>query len=228
MREDTFDLVVANPPFVVSGGVVDFDYRDGGMAGDALSEALVRSMPGVLRPVGSAHLLANWIIDRDAAWDERVGGWLADNGCDAWVRQREVVEPGVYVSLWLRDAGFDPCTPEWSARYAAWHSWFDANGVVAVGMGQVSLWQSDERPVQVLEDVVQAVEQPLGALLPAWHERRRWLARHSADADLLAAVLLAAPDLVRERSEMLRRRGVAAGRRRPAAVPGHALVGRGR
>ncbi|WP_375492531.1 methyltransferase [uncultured Jatrophihabitans sp.] len=201
--DERFDLIVANPPFVVSDGSTEFDYRDSGMAGDAVSEILIRTLPAALRGGGSAHLLANWIIDRDAAWDERVGGWLAGSAVDAWVRQREVVEPGEYVTMWLRDAGFDPSMPEWADRYAAWRAWFDAHGVLAIGMGQVSLWQTDERPVRVLEDVAQAVEQPLGAHLDAWRARQRWLAGHGDDAALLQAVLAAGPGLARERSEVL-------------------------
>ncbi len=202
VRDERFDLIVANPPFVVSGGEVDFAYRDGGMTGDGISESLVRSLPGALRPGGSAHLLANWILDADGDWRGRVGSWLAGAGCDAWVRQREVVEPGEYVTLWLRDAGFDPRMPDWAPRYARWRAWLEAHGVVAIGMGQVSLWQTDDPVVQVLEDVPQAVEQPLGAHLPAWLHRRRWVARHT-DAALLDSVLAAAPDLVRERADLL-------------------------
>ena len=38
----TFDLVVANPPFVAGPGRADYAYRDSGLAGDAVTERLVR------------------------------------------------------------------------------------------------------------------------------------------------------------------------------------------
>ena len=66
------------------------------------------ALPSVLAPGGTASLLANWIIPADGDWAERVGGWVAGTGCDAWIWQREVVDPGDYVTLWLRDAGERP------------------------------------------------------------------------------------------------------------------------
>lgn len=200
---ERFDLVVANPPFVVSSGAAGYDYRDSGLAGDGVSEALVRRLPDVLAPGGTAQLLANWVITREQGWDEWVQGWLAGSGCDAWVWQREVAEPGEYVSLWLRDAGERPGTPAWNRRYDDWLDWFDAAGVAAVGMGLVTMWRSAaDDPVVVCEDVPQAVEQPVGPLLPGWVARQRWL-RDRSDTDLLGTSLRAGDDLVLDRSALL-------------------------
>ncbi len=142
-----FDQVVANPPFVVSPGFDaahgGYDYRDSGLAGDGVSAALVRGIPRVLAPGGTASLLANWVVTADEPWSERVGGWLAGSGCDAWVWQREVAEPGEYIALWLRDAGEQPGTPQWAQRYVQWLDWFAAERVLAVGMGLVTLWRTD-------------------------------------------------------------------------------------
>ena len=157
----------------------------------------------MLAEYGSAHLLANWIMPADGDWQERVAGWVAGRGCDAWIWQREVADPAEYVTLWLRDAGLAPGSAEWGERYDAWLDWFARAGVVAVGMGFVSLWRSGAAdPVFVAEDVPQAVEQPVGAELPAWIGRQRWLAATDDDA-LLHAALEAAPDLIRERSDVL-------------------------
>ena len=200
---EQFDLVVANPPFVVSAGGVGHEYRDGGLAGDGVSEALVRGLPGVLAEGGTGQLLANWVITDEQPWPERVGEWLAGSGCDAWIWQREVAEPGEYVSLWLRDAGERPGTGRWRARYAAWLDWFDAARVAAVGMGLITVWRSGAtEPVVVCEDVPQAVEQPVGPHLRPWHERQRWL-RAADDPALLAAVLRPAAGLVLDRSAVL-------------------------
>lgn len=207
VQDEQFDLVVANPPFVVSGGAVEHDYRDSGIAADGVSAQLMRGVPSILRPGGSAHLLANWIIPVGAHdWRDRPTEWLAggrpDRRCDAWVWQREVADLGEYVSLWLRDAGLRPDMPQWQARYDAWQDWFVDAGIAAVGMGLVSLWRTDDEPVIVLEDVPQHLEQPIGASLPGWVARQRWLAA-TDDAAILASRLRAAPDVVRERTEVL-------------------------
>jgi len=198
---ERFDVVVANPPFVVSPGLRagdgGYDYRDSGLAGDEVSRRLVSGIGAHLAPEGTASLLANWVIPSDGDWAGRLESWLAGTDCDAWVWQREVVEPGEYVALWLRDAGELPGTPRWAQRYDAWLSWFDAAGVPAIGMGLVTLWRrGSDRPVVVCENVPQAVEQPVGPYLPAWIARQRRLAALD-DAGLLGAALRQVPDLVR-------------------------------
>lgn len=205
-----FDLVVANPPFVVGSGGSGYDYRDGGLSGDGLCEALVRALPSALTEQGMAQLLANWIIPADQPWDERLARWLVTSGCDAWVWQREVADPGEYVTLWLRDSGEQPGTERWTHRYDAWLDWFGANDVVAIGMGLITMWRTDAaQPAVVLEDVPQALEQPIGAQLPRWIARQRWLAA-TADADLLTARLVQAADLERTISDLLTTDGWAA------------------
>jgi len=204
---ERFDLVVANPPFVVSGGTVGHEYRDGGRAGDGISEALVRTLPTVLAEGGTAQLLANWVITADQPWDERVGGWLTDGGCDAWAWQREVADPGEYVTLWLRDAGERAGTARWNERYDAWLDWFTASGVLAVGMGLITMWRTDAAdPTVVCEDVPQALEQPIGPYVADWAARQRWL-RAREDRALLDAVLRPADDLVLDRSAVLAEHG---------------------
>jgi hypothetical protein len=203
VRGERYDLVVSNPPFVISPGGAGYDYRDSGLPGDDMCAALVREVPHVLAEGGTAQLLANWVIPSDVAWTERLHGWLAGSGCDAWVWQREIAEPAEYVALWLRDAGETPGTARWTRRYDRWLDWFAATGVVAVGMGLITMWRTaSSDPVVVLEDVPQALDQPVAGALSAWLARQRWLAGRSAAA-LLDATLVAAPDLERERTERL-------------------------
>lgn len=211
VADDRFDLIVANPPFVVSPGLDrdhgGYDYRDSGMAGDTASATLVAGVADRLAPAGSASLLANWIVPADGDWGGRVEGWLAGAPCDAWIWQREVVGPDEYVSLWLRDAGEVPGTPRWRERYDSWRTWFDDARIAAVGMGLVTVWRNDAGPVSVIcEDVPQAVEQPAGAYLSGWVDRRRWLARHD-DGALLDARLRHTEGLVRSTDDVLRADG---------------------
>jgi methylase of polypeptide subunit release factors len=198
---ERFGLVVANPPFVVSPGLDrdtgGYDYRDSGLAGDAASAALISGVPHVLDTDGTASLLANWIIPADGDWEGRLAGWLDGAPCDAWVWQREVATPGEYVTLWLRDAGETAGTDRWRERYDRWLSWFDREGIAAVGMGLVTLWRNDgPAPQVVCEDVPQAVQQPSGPHIDRWVHRQRWLAVHDDDA-LLGARLHRGEGIVR-------------------------------
>lgn len=191
VADERFDTIVANPPFVVSSGLRrgagGFDYRDSGLAGDGVSAALLRGLPGLLAPGGTASLLINWLVPRDGDWAGRVAGWIAGTPCDAWIWQREVVEPAAYVNLWLRDAGEVPGSARWRERYTTWLDWFGTVDAVAVGMGLATLRRTDrDVPVIVCEDVPQPVEQPVWPHIDAWFARQRWLAVHD-DAAVLAS-----------------------------------------
>ena len=125
---------------------------------------------------------------------EGVGGWLAGTGLDAWVVQREVADPISYVSLWLSDAGEDEATA--ARRGAEWLEWFEANGIVAIGMGSITarapLDGEHREPDVVIEEITGAGEEVTGPEAKAFLDRRDYLRATSDDA-LLAARLKTAP-----------------------------------
>lgn len=165
---ERFDLIATNPPFVISPGTGErLVYRDSGLPGDRVVEDIVRAAPGHLAEGGWCQVLANWVIVRDRPWDERLAEWLAGD-CDALVVQREVVDPAVYVELWLKDAGLHG-TPDYLRRYDTWLSWFDDQGIEAVGFGWVNLRASGGGAVA--SDFLEwpyEVEQPIAPAIQAW------------------------------------------------------------
>ncbi|MGO2754973.1 MAG: DUF7059 domain-containing protein [Brachybacterium alimentarium] len=106
VETETFDLIVSNPPFVITprqgrqaapvtadaearveaGEVAREDagagtdeiwtYRDGGRAGDSLLADLLTALPAHLAPGGSAVMLGNWEIGAQHAWDVHPRAWL--------------------------------------------------------------------------------------------------------------------------------------------------------
>lgn len=205
---ERFDLVVSNPPFVITpraggGALPDYEYRDGGRSGDDLVRDLVTGVGAVLEPGGVAQLLGNWEHRRGVPWDERVGAWLDEAGLDGWVVQREVLDPAEYAETWIRDGG---TTPErepaaWAAAYGAWLDDFAARDVEAVGFGIVTLRRplAGARPtLRRLEEHTGSVRQPLGAHLAASLAAHDWLAARD-DAALAGERLAVAPDVTEER-----------------------------
>jgi methylase of polypeptide subunit release factors len=180
---ETFDLVVSNPPFVITptgaydAGLPLMEYRDGGRGGDDLVADLVSGVAEHLAPGGVAQLLGNWEHHTGEDWRERVGAWLPA-GCDAWVVEREVQDPAEYAELWLRDGGLRPELDRggYEAAYAAWLADFEARGVEGVGFGYVLVQRpaSGRQPWRRLEEATGPVRQPLGphvAEVLAVHER---------------------------------------------------------
>jgi len=118
---ERFDLIVSNPPFVITPRRADvpaLQYRDGGLAGDEVVRRLVTGLGAHLEPGRIAQLLGNWEIPAGWSWDERVGQWVQESGLDAWVVQREVLDPAEYAELWIRDGGVTVGEP-YERLYAA-------------------------------------------------------------------------------------------------------------
>jgi hypothetical protein len=186
------DLIVSNPPFVVSAAGTH-TYRDGGLPLDGVCARLTSEAPPLLAPHGDLVLLANWVHVSGADWRERVGGWLPGHGVDAIVVQREVLDPAEYVAMWLRDSGEGTDL----SAYDAWLRALEAARVEGVGMGFVRIRRTDAASRSVLIDWPHQVDQPLARHLTSWLDRRDWLAA-SDDDQLLNARLCVAADVVQE------------------------------
>ncbi|MEP7054557.1 MAG: methyltransferase [Actinomycetota bacterium] len=194
VKNRTFDLIVSNPPFVVGPPSRSHLYRDGGLAGDAVSEQLIRTTQRHLAEDGWCQLLANWVHVDGADWRDRVQSWLPKTGLDAWVVQREVQDPADYVEMWLRDSG-EATGPAYHHRYAAWLDWFAAQGITAVGFGVVNLHNSGrDDPAIVVEELTQRIEPPIGSQVLDWFARQhRLLDADRRDSGLLGVRLTCPP-----------------------------------
>ena len=72
---ERFDLIVCNPPFVVSPER-RWTYRDGWLEGDELSAQVVRETAAHLADGGFATILASWLGRNSNAPDEHVWEWV--------------------------------------------------------------------------------------------------------------------------------------------------------
>jgi SAM-dependent methyltransferase len=204
---ERFDHIVSNPPFVITPrgeGVPAYEYRDGGMVGDALVEAVVRGAAEHLTPGGVAQLLGNWEYRASGDGLSRVERWIDEAGLDAWVVERERSDAPGYAETWIRDGGTRPHTPDFDRLYAAWLDDFAARGVSGVGFGYLTLRAAGEgtAPLRRFERLAGAVGENaagLGTALDAALDAHDWQGGRD-DAALLASVLTVAPDVTEERS----------------------------
>ncbi|PZF53820.1 SAM-dependent methyltransferase [Curtobacterium sp. MCSS17_008] len=211
---ERFDRIVSNPPFVITprrDDVPSYEYRDGGMVGDALVETVLRGLVDHLEPGGTAQLLGNWEYHWGVDGLDRVRSWFdgADD-VDAWVVEREREDPPAYAETWIRDGGTKPGTAEFDTLVGAWLDDFSARRVTGVGFGYVVVRRP--RPVgpgrpggadrlRRFERVPEALgSNPagLGATVARVLDAAEWLAGQD-DAALAAAHLRVAGDVTEER-----------------------------
>lgn len=171
----TFDRVVANPPFVVGRARVEHTYRDSGLDLDGASELMISRAADHLNPGGTASMLASWLHVTGQDWRSRVASWLPAHGVDAWIVQRDVADPALYVGTWMRDAGLDPRDPAVASQAESWLAHFADNDVEGVGFGFVYLRRTDEPSDVLAEDLRHAYDDPLGAEAFDYLDRVAWL-----------------------------------------------------
>lgn len=195
---EAFDLIVSNPPFVITPrveGVPAYEYRDGGLVGDALVEQFVRTAPQHLTPGGIAQLLGNWESRPGVTGLARLEAWVAAD-LDLWVIQREELTPLAYAELWIRDGGTTPRDPAFAPLLHAWLDDFAAREVTAVGFGYVLVRRGTVgEPLRRTERMSQPLSQP-GVALGAG------LAAHDRLSSGLPSTLVAAPDVTEARHLM--------------------------
>jgi methylase of polypeptide subunit release factors len=162
VAEEGFDLIVTNPPYVISPPQrSELVYREGTETSDGLMRRVVAESGARLNRGGTLIVLGNWAIT-DQPWDERLLEWIPPDA-DALVLQREVLDVYEYIELWLADAGLVG-SDEYAQRYAEWLAYFQTCGIREVGMGWLAVHRGGRKARHVrFEDWPHAVHQPVGA-----------------------------------------------------------------
>lgn len=170
--DGTFDLIVTNPPFVVSPPEGErLVYRETGFVGDDVVKQVVTGAADHLNPGGLCQILAAWIQPEGAAWDERLAEWIEPTGLDAWVIRRESVDVAAYTEMWLTDSG-EPRGPRFNERYHRWLDWFAEQGIESMGFGWINLRRSQRtEPYIRIEHYPDAVSEPIWPEFAAWSGR---------------------------------------------------------
>lgn len=198
---EQFGHVISNPPFVITprvDGVPEYEYRDGGMVGDALVASVISSVGDHLLPGGIAQLLGNWECgDTDGL--TRVESWVQQTGLDAWVVERERQSVEQYAETWIRDGGTRP-GEVFDRLYAAWLDDFASRGVSEVGFGYVILRRPVSGPptLRRFEHYGQPLGGSLGDHIATVLAAHDWLVTRDDDA-LAASAVTVAPDVTEER-----------------------------
>lgn len=185
---ERYDLVVVNPPFVLSPDE-ELLFRDSGGVDGSVSREAVTGAAAHLAPGGIGIALCSWPCDADD-WRAAPLSWVDATGCDAWVLVHSVEAPLEYAATW--NGTLRRSSP---ARYEAtldrWTQAFAAAGIERLATGAVVLRRPRARggPSGGWARVDHMPHAPSGAggeqLVRAFENRDRL--RSSGEAELFAA-----------------------------------------
>ena len=180
---EQFDLVVANPPYVVSPDTA-FLFRDGGMLGDGVSEHVVRSTPVALAPGAFASVLIAWALDPDDP-AERPRSWLEGSGCDAVLLHTSTDDTIETATVWNRELLDRP--EAYAAALDRWLGYYRELGIEHFGYACLVLRKRTDGRDGWLE----TLQLPRAALRPAGRHVRKLFETHDrlAEVDSDSALL---------------------------------------
>ncbi|MGH2933136.1 MAG: methyltransferase [Gaiellaceae bacterium] len=190
VRGEIFDLIVANPPFIVSPSN-EFLFRDSDREDDSLTRAVVAGAAEHLSEGGYALVIGSWVVSEGGRWSTAPRAWLKGAGCDAWLLRDSTESPSAYALQWNLRPGR---TLESAAAAAGdWVDYYRRRGISAIATGIVILRRRKGRNWVRADELMR---RPVGAAGP--HVERVFAAAdllRSLDADqgLLDLRLVPAP-----------------------------------
>jgi SAM-dependent methyltransferase len=143
VRGERFDLVVANPPVVISPDNTLL-YRDSAIGGQQLSRRLVGECAEHLAEGGFATVFCNW-THAQGAWEDAPREWVDGIGCDALLLNFGSRTPLVYAMGNVNDRpGLDPKLV--TETVSRWVVHYTRNGVEHIAVGAVLLRRRSTGP----------------------------------------------------------------------------------
>ncbi|RJR20274.1 MAG: methyltransferase domain-containing protein [Nitrospiraceae bacterium] len=193
-----FDLVVSNPPFVISPEA-RYIYRDGGMEGDQITRKIVGRVPEFLNDGGYCQILCNWAELRGQDWKERLHKWFDGTGCDAWVLRSESLDAETYAQTWIRhtEKSEPGLFPE---QFEKWMDYYESHGISSMGAGLITMRRSEGRASWFrADDAPERMDGPCGDAIVRGFGLRDFLETAADDSILLDSEFCVSPEARLER-----------------------------
>ena len=137
VRDERFDLIVSNPPFIISPES-SLMFQNPGMGGDAVSELMVRQSPAHLNDLGRAVSLISWHHLDESDWSKRPGEWARGSGCDLWLLRATSESPLGYAANALRQTEALR-SASYGKQLDRWLDYYRDQGIARLALGAAIL-----------------------------------------------------------------------------------------
>ena len=186
---ERFDLIICNPPFVISPQA-EFVYRDGGLD---ICRRIVREVADHLQPDGFLQMLCNWPEAGEQEWQAECASWFEDNACDAWVLRMQSYPRAAYASIWLSQQYRGQSMP--AGAFDVWMTHLESLGARSVGGGLVVMRPARGRkPWLEIRDAPPSLGAAGDSIVRAFVARDA-MARLGSDAEFLDRIWRPSPNL---------------------------------
>lgn len=137
---EQFDLIVCNPPYVISPDA-DFVYRDSGSSPAALCGELVSELPSRLTPGGFATVLASWPSAPGEDWSAEPRSWLRDDSA-AWLLHYRAEDPLTHAASWNKPTA-ESDLAAYGEAIDRWLAFDEQHGIDQISFGAVIMRRLD-------------------------------------------------------------------------------------
>lgn len=192
VRDETFDLIVCNPPFVIAPGQGAL-HTHSGMPADQLCQSLIRTASTFLREGGYCQLLCNWVQPIGQDWRERLATWFEDTGCDAWILHSHSESAAEYALKRINETTDDPAHV--GTQFTEWLAYYEREQIEAIGFGIITMQRSTHRANWFRCENLPEVIGPCGEAIEQGFLLREFLEAHREDRTLLDVRLRHAENL---------------------------------
>ncbi len=187
--EERFDLIVCNPPYVISPET-RYLFRDSGLPRDTLSAQLLRHTPEHLEEGGFACMLTSWGQVAGEEWSLPPTRWLEGSGCDAVILRADTKDVLTYASAWI-----SPSDPKFDRTLQQWLSYYRDSDIESITVATAILRRRSGGKNWIFADELpQGVADPVTPHILRIFESRTLLSETGQEEELLAERFRMSPE----------------------------------
>jgi methylase of polypeptide subunit release factors len=189
---ETFDRIVANPPFFVTPSTNHL-FSDSGMELDRFCRKLAREAPAHLNEGGYFQMICEWAQVEGERWQDRILSWLEGSSCDAWVLKGPTHSPQAYAQSRFQEIA--PYAPDDGDKmFSEWMDFYRRRKVEAIHGGMIVMRLRQGGNWVRFDDVPENPRRPFGDSVQQMFASRDFLEANAPEELMLAARFKLSPD----------------------------------